>query len=149
MSTKLLRVLLVEDQFLIAKQLEAIVSGAGHKVVGIATNREEACALAMSENPDIAFVDVSLADGPTGTEIAQFISDNCDARVLFTTANRRRLPDNFCGAIGIVDKPFTANGILLALNYIISTWSGGKVPELKMPTSLSLSPAYAASLQIA
>jgi two-component system, response regulator PdtaR len=144
-----LRILLVEDQFLIAKQLEAIVVGAGHRVVGIATTRDEGCELAMREKPDMAFVDVSLADGPTGGEVAKYITDNCTARVVFTTANRRRLPEDLFGAIGVVDKPYTSNGLLAALNFITSNWSGRSQTASKAPNSLLLSPAYAAHLQLA
>lgn len=143
MSVSPLRVLLVEDQFLIAKQLEVIIEGEGHNVIGIATNRDEACNLAIAAEPDIAFVDISLADGPTGMEVADFIAENCRAEVVFTTANKRRLPPDFCGAIGIVEKPFTRAGMVAALNYIAEQVRKTRM-NMERPESLQLSPRYLA-----
>ena len=66
-------VLIVEDQFLVALDLEHIIASAGYPVVGIATARTEIESLAVS--PKIAFVDINLRDGPTGVEMAGQIAE--------------------------------------------------------------------------
>ena len=143
-----LRVLIVEDQFLVAKQLEWIVEEAGHIVVGSAATREEACSLAATGPIDLAFVDVSLGDGSSGLDVAHDLARHTEARVVFATANRRRLPDDYCGAIGVVEKPFTQSGILSALTYVAARMRNGTEP-LSKPESLQLSPSYRALWQSA
>ena len=143
-----LRILIVEDQFLVAKQLEWIVEEAGHVVVGSAATFDEARSLAAAEAIDLAFVDVSLADGSSGLDVARFLERDGDVRVVFATANRRRLPDDYCGAIGVVEKPFTQSGILSALNYVAARLGQAAEPVSK-PESLQLSPSYRALWQTA
>lgn len=134
-----LKILIVEDQFLIAKQVEMIVTAAGHRVVGIAGTLSDACRIAMSEEPHLAFVDLSLADGQTGTAVGSFIKDACKTEVVYTTANLRRLPDDFAGALGVVEKPFTKGDLLAALAYIVAIVTKSLIPA-QVPSSLKLSP---------
>ena len=134
-----LKILIVEDQFLIAKQVEMVVSSAGHHVVGIAGTFGEACTMAMATDPDIAFVDLSLADGITGEAVGQFIKEACQTQVVYTTANVRRLPNDLAGALGVIEKPFTKGGLLSALGYITAVIRNGRLPET-VPSSLRLAP---------
>ena len=142
MSRPALRVIIVEDQVLIAKQIEMIVLSAGHIVVGTADNRDAACDLAVATSPDIAFVDLSLTDGVTGIDVAITIAQRCDARVIFTTANGRRLPPDFCGAIGLVEKPFSRAGLSATLHYLAATMRDGEAGAATKPDTLVLSPTY-------
>ena len=145
-STKPLKVLIVEDQFLIAKQLEMIVLSAGHSVVGTASSSIEAQELAATTMPDLALVDISLADGITGTDVGKFIVDECGAAVVFTTANARRIPDDLCGAVGVVEKPFARNDISQALKYLSAHLVGLRpinLPDVPVkPNGLRLSPSF-------
>ena len=52
------RALIVEDEFLIALDLEAAMTGLGFEICGLAPNAEEARSLAMSHQPDVVLVDV-------------------------------------------------------------------------------------------
>lgn len=110
-----LRFLIVEDQFLVARQLEMIVEGLGHSVTGIARRTEEACNLASRSEHDVAFIDISLADGSSGLDVADYVIRSCGTPVVFITANRRRLPGDLMGAAAVVEKPFTRSGIVSAL----------------------------------
>ena len=141
-----LRILIVEDHLLIAKQLELIALSAGHDVVGTAATGDEARALVQTTEPDIVFLDVSLAGPSSGIDVASFITEQCETHVVFTTANRRRLPSDFCGAIGVVEKPFTRAGLLSALRYMAARIRDTR-DLLSAPDSLQLSPAYSARWQ--
>ena len=141
MTGRALKILIVEDQLLIAKQLEFIVTAAGHHVVGTAFDAARACALAESTRPDIVFLDINLADGASGLDVAGVIAETCQAYVIFTTANRRRLPPDYCGAVGVVEKPFTRAGLLSALHFIVSRIDEGNA-AVAAPNSLMLSPLY-------
>lgn len=63
------RILIVEDQPLIAMTLEDAVIGLGHEIVGVAACKADA--LPLGEIADVALVDVFLLDGPTGSEIGR------------------------------------------------------------------------------
>ncbi len=141
MPSSALRILIVEDHLLITKQLEAIASSAGHVVVGAAATAAEACTLARTCNPDIVFVDVSLTGQQSGLDVAKYVTEHSTAHVVFTTANKRRLPEDFCGAVGVVEKPFTRLGLLSALQYIASR-IGNAMEFSRKPDSLELSPSY-------
>lgn len=111
-----LNVLIVEDEALVAAELELLVEEAGHRAVGSAIDSDEAVEIAERTRPDLAFVDVHLGDGPTGVATARRLAD-LGVRVIFMTANPKRLPPDGAGAIGIVPKPYAPGGVRQALNY--------------------------------
>ena len=69
------RVIIVEDQALLAMELEYVLSEAGHIVVGCAMDMAEAVRLAAETRPDVALVDVNLRDGFSGPTIARQLID--------------------------------------------------------------------------
>lgn len=136
-----LRVMIVEDEALLAMELEGLVEEAGHTVVGWATSSKEARRLVDLIDADIAFVDVHLTDGPTGVEVAQYIADKKASMVIFMTANPKRLPENFAGAVGVIAKPYTMNGLLAALRYL-QEGVRRPPPVSDLPVGFTLSPTY-------
>ena len=101
-----LRVMIVEDQAILAMELELVLSDAGCDVVGCAMDMASAFAIAERERPDFALVDVNLLDGLTGPQIAHCLVSDYGAAVVFQTANPEQIPDGFSGALGAVSKPF-------------------------------------------
>lgn len=121
MSTdKSLRILIVEDEILIALELESLLQDAGHEVVGVAISSSEALALGRELSPDLAFVDIHLTDGPTGVEVARELASRHGVIVLFMTANAKRIPEDFAGARGAISKPYTERGVREALTYVLA-----------------------------
>jgi CheY-like chemotaxis protein len=112
-----LRILIVEDEALIALELESLLQDEGHEVVGVAASSREAIALAQSLRPDLAFVDIHLTDGPTGVDVARRLSQQGVA-VLFMTVNAKRIPEDRAGARGLIGKPYTERGVRQALAYV-------------------------------
>jgi two-component system, response regulator PdtaR len=104
-SGKPLRVLIVEDELLIALELECLLQDAGHDVVGIAACSGEALDLSAKLDPDIAFVDIHLADGPTGVEVSRRLAAEHDVTVLFMTANAKRIPEDLPEPAGSSPSP--------------------------------------------
>ncbi|QRM30470.1 response regulator [Microvirga sp. VF16] len=119
-SEKPLRILIVEDEILIALELESLLQDLGHEVVGMATSSEEALSLGQDIKPDLAFVDVHLADGPTGVDVARILAAQHQVTVLFMTANAKRIPEDFAGAWGVIAKPYTERGVREALSYLMA-----------------------------
>jgi len=119
-SEKPLRILIVEDEILIALELESLLQDLGHDVVGIAASSKNALALGKDLKPDLAFVDIHLADGPTGVEVARHLGGEHQVTVLFMTANAKRIPEDFAGAWGVIAKPYTERGVREALAYVMA-----------------------------
>jgi two-component system, response regulator PdtaR len=117
-SRKPLRILIVEDEILIGLELESLLQDFGHEVVGIAASSDDALTLGRDLNPDLAFVDIHLADGPTGVDVARHLSAQHQVTVIFMTANSKRIPEDFAGARGVIAKPYTERGVREALAYV-------------------------------
>lgn len=136
-----LKVLIVEDEALLAMELEMLVEEAGHQVVGWATSSRDARALVDSVDADIAFVDIHLSDGPTGVEVAKYIDGRNPPIVVFMTANPLRIPENFAGAAGVIAKPYTMNGLNAALRYL-QEGVRRPPPSSKLPVGFTLAPTF-------
>lgn len=132
MPVESLSVLLVEDEALVALELESILVDDGFTVCGVADRKEEALRIAAEKHPDVALVDLHLADGLTGPEIARIVADS-GCTVVFMTANLTKLPRHFDGVLGAIPKPYTENGFRAALRYLRTYCTGGKA---KPPASL-------------
>jgi response regulator of citrate/malate metabolism len=80
------RALIVEDEILIALALEAEVKDLGFDVCGLAANANQAIAMAMQDEPDLAVMDIYLNGARDGIETARVLRDLCGVRVVFVTA---------------------------------------------------------------
>ena len=138
-----LRVRIVEDEVLLATELEYLVAASGAEPVGHAMSSPEALAQAERLRPDLALVDVHLSDGPTGVDAARSMTEHCGAIVLFITANMKRLPDDLAGACGVMSKPYSEHQIRMALAFLERCIAQGRA-DRPPPQGLTLSPAYTA-----
>lgn len=127
------RILIVEDEFMVAMNLEAILEDRGHRSVGIAPDLDTALQLA-DEQPDLALVDINLRDGETGPIIAERLRQR-DIAVLFVTANPRMLEGASAAAIGVLTKPCEEDLILSAVDYALGARRGVPLPA---PPGLTL-----------
>lgn len=121
------RILIVEDEMLVAAELEATLEDLGHEPVGIAPDLETAMSL-TERKPDLALVDLNLRDGPTGETIGRKLSGEHGIAVLFVTANPRMLGDGVAGTIGVLSKPYCASTIESAVDYALKMRRGGRLP---------------------
>ena len=143
-----LRVLIVEDEVLLATELEYLVSASGAEPVGHAMTSPEAVDLAERLRPDLALVDVHLGDGPTGVEAARTMTAHCGAIVLFITANLKRLPEDFAGACGVMSKPYSEHQIRAALAFLRECLAHGRAMH-RPPHGLTLAPAFESRWSVA
>ncbi|MDI6623518.1 MAG: response regulator [Brevundimonas sp.] len=112
-----LRVMIVEDQALLAMEVELVLGESGCDVVGCAMDRASAFAIADRERPDLALVDVNLLDGMTGPQIARRLVADHGTAVVFLTANPEQIPEGFAGALGAVAKPFDEHTIRAVVDF--------------------------------
>lgn len=134
-----MRVLIVEDDMIIAGNLGPIVTDAGHDLVGLAADRDTAVALLSTIKIDLALIDLHLADGWTGVDVARAAAQNGVAAV-FATANPALLPQDFAGAHGVITKPYRNKEIRSALDYIAIQIRTGAI--LAAPPGLELGPRW-------
>ncbi|MFC4730786.1 response regulator [Salipiger abyssi] len=86
------RVLIIEDEAIIAMDLESIVADLGHRVTGVARTRDAAVKLAGKEAPDLVLADIQLADNSSGIDAVNDILGELGERpVIFITAFPERL----------------------------------------------------------
>jgi len=130
-----LKVMIVEDEMLLAMELESEVEMAGHEVTGTAMNRKQASDLMKAHHPDFAFVDIHLQDGPTGIDVGRDLASE-GIPYVFVSGNIKKLPEDFAGALGAIEKPYTANGMRNAISYISAVVVGEE--DVIPPASLVL-----------
>lgn len=85
------RVLIIEDEPIIAMDIETIVRDLGHEVTGVAVTRDEAVALAMEDRPGLVLADIQLADDSSGIDAVKDILAEFAVPVIFITAFPERL----------------------------------------------------------
>lgn len=113
-----LEVLIVEDQVLIAIHLQDLVEEAGHRVAAIAHDGAGAMADAARHRPAFAIMDIRLAHGVSGLDVARQLYDEHGIRCLFVSANidetvRSRVAD--LKPLGFLGKPFLAAEVIAAV----------------------------------
>ncbi|MDK2761421.1 MAG: response regulator [Sphingopyxis sp.] len=85
------RILIIEDEPIIAMDIEMIVRELGHEVVGVATTHREAVEEAHKHQPGLVLADIQLADNSSGIEAVQEILTDVSVPVIFITAFPERL----------------------------------------------------------
>jgi CheY-like chemotaxis protein len=83
-------ILIIEDEPLIAMDLEALVEGLGHNVTGVARTRTEAVKLAAAKRPGLILADIQLADGSSGLDAVNDLLKSFEVPVIFITAYPER-----------------------------------------------------------
>ncbi len=86
------RVMIIEDEAIIAMDIRAIVQDSGHHVIGVARTRVEAVAMALRTRPDLILADIQLADKSSGIDaVNDILVEFADMPVIFITAFPERL----------------------------------------------------------
>ncbi|OJV20560.1 MAG: response regulator [Dyadobacter sp. 50-39] len=112
------KMLIVEDEFIVANDLRIILTQAGYEVCGVAASAEEADALLLSIRPDLVLLDIRLDGKRSGIDLARklraeslafvYISANSDQETL--EAAKRTDP------YGFIVKPFRKRDLLVAID---------------------------------
>jgi CheY-like chemotaxis protein len=109
------RVLIIEDEPIIAMDLQQLVESAGHEVVGIAASEDDAVAIAMRERPGLVLADVNLGQGGDGASAVERIIARHAAPVIFVTAYPERLlTGTRVEPAFVITKPFEPTTLAVA-----------------------------------
>ncbi|PVA08185.1 response regulator [Thalassorhabdomicrobium marinisediminis] len=112
------RVMIIEDEAIIAMDIEGIVTDMGHKPTGVARTETEALELFKAEKPDLILSDIQLADNSSGIDaVNKILEDNADIPVIFITA----FPERLLTGQGpepafLITKPFTEDQVRSAVS---------------------------------
>ena len=85
------KVLIIEDEPIIALDLENLVTELGHRVVAIAATKDDAVSKAKSERPGLVLADINLGEGGSGIDAVSEILASFDIPVIFITAYPEKL----------------------------------------------------------
>ena len=112
-------VMIIEDEPIIAMDLESIVEDLGHEVVGVVRTRRQAVALAAEREPELIVADIQLADGSSGIEAVNEIVRKKSKPVVFVTAH----PGIYLSAVKnrpepvfLLSKPFSPDSVRAAVS---------------------------------
>ncbi|EEB83303.1 response regulator [Roseobacter sp. GAI101] len=111
-------VMIIEDEAVIAMDLESIVSDMGHRVTGIARTQAEAVKLGNEDVPDLILADIQLADNSSGIDAVNDLLGDLGLRpVIFITAfPERLLTGNKPEPAFLISKPYTVDQVLSAVS---------------------------------
>lgn len=124
-------VAIIEDEFLVAMQIEDILLDKGYQVV--ATASDFVGADAIEEAADVALVDLNLRDGLSGPKIACMLSERFGTKIIYVTASSAQIGVPAATAMGVVHKPFTRSGIEAVIAYAVDdTLRIPRPPELQV-----------------
>lgn len=113
-------VLIIEDEPLIALQIEEIVTSLGHNVVGTATTHAQAVALFDAHRPDLVLADIQLADGSSGIDAVNEILLKFSVPVIFITAfPERLLTGERPEPTYLIPKPFSDDFVRATIGQVI------------------------------
>ena len=120
---KAARILIVEDDYLIALQAESALTDAGFNIIGVAATAEEALEVARTHRPVLAIMDIRLAGKRDGVDAAGDLFRELGLRCLFATAHEDRLvrarAEPFA-PLGWLTKPYSMASLVNAVRESVS-----------------------------
>jgi len=120
------KVLIAEDDLMIADMIEAILLGNGYEVCGIARTVAEAVALGLMHQPDLAVLDLRLADGGLGTDIAAQLGAVGRLGILYATGNMAQVILTAADGHACIAKPYSAADLLRAMQIVVDVMTTGR-----------------------
>lgn len=113
-------VLIIEDEPLVAMDLESIVTSLGHRVSGMARTHSEAVSAVEKHRPGLVLADIQLADGSSGLQAVNEILQAAELPVIFITAFPERL---LTGArpepAFLITKPFRIDAVKAIISQVL------------------------------
>ena len=121
------KVLIIEDEPLIAMDIQAMVEDLGHTVTGIARTHDEAVRMVGEERPGIVLADIQLADGSSGLDAVNEILQQLSVPVIFITAfPERLLTGERPEPAFLVTKPFEPSAVSALISQALFFQDGVK-----------------------
>ena len=117
------RILITEDERIIAEDLKLTLQSFGHEVIEVVSTGEKAINIALQTKPDLIFMDIKLAGVLTGLEAAREIVKVFDVPIIFCSAYcdmKTTLEASALNAAGYINKPFGIEDIEKAITNVVN-----------------------------
>lgn len=125
------RILIIEDEALVAMELRFVLEDLGHEVAGVAADTRSVRNIIRETEVDLALVDIHLSDGPTGVGLGRELAEH-GVTVLYMTANPGMVRAGVRGTVGVLSKPTDERSVQQAVDYAL-TRRAGRTPEFAPP----------------
>jgi CheY-like chemotaxis protein len=141
------KVLIVEDDLMIADGAEEFLAGCGYEVCGSARTVDDAVELGRRHKPDLIILDLRLADGGFGTEVAAQLTRLGRVGILYATGNISQFALDTADGDACIVKPYSPADLLRSLEIVAEIVTTGRPsPPFPhgfhmLPMSLSADPA--------
>lgn len=116
---KKFKVLIVEDEQIIAFDLRMTLKLAGYEVLPLASNADDAVEIALREKPDVILMDIQLDGEKTGIDAAEAILKEFDVPILFQSGNNDIFQENSISEYpqcDIIIKPISDKKLIMMIN---------------------------------
>lgn len=123
------KILIVEDEFIVAENIEAILEKEGYEVCGIAGSAEDALKLVQKEKPGLVICDIFIRGNVNGIELAKEFSKQLPIPFIYLTAfaDQQTLQKaSQTNPLAYLVKPFTEKQLLAAVSMAIITHYGNE-----------------------
>ena len=131
-----MRVIVVEDEAIIALCMGMTLQEAGHEVMGPVASFDGCLKLVEQEVPELALIDINLEKGGNGIDVARVLLDRWRVMSIFVSSQHRQARDNMEAAIGCLDKPFATRSLVETIE-VAKDLKQGVIP-LTLPKGLDL-----------
>jgi DNA-binding response OmpR family regulator len=119
-----MRILIVEDEPLVALMLADSLEHAGHQVMGPAATMAEALAMCAEGPPELAVLDIDLQDGSNGVDVARELFARWGVPVVFASGQSMEARQARDVALGYICKPYEAETVLGSIEVAREIMSG-------------------------
>jgi CheY-like chemotaxis protein len=139
-------ILIIEDEALIALDLEEVVKSLGHTVVGLAGTCKQALAIAERHPPQLILSDIQLSDGSSGLEAVNEILSHFEVPVIFVTGHAEMLLSGTKPEPAfVITKPFDADAVKAVISQALFFEVRSRIAaaEFQVPEASGASPAAA------
>lgn len=130
-------ILIVEDEPLIAEDIQGYLEESGFSVTGIAHNGDEAMALLINQKPDALLLDINLGIPPDGIELAGMIREKFEIPFVFLTSHADKATlerAKLTFPAGYLLKPFDGRDLMTSLEIALFNHFNNRASALSEPT---------------
>jgi DNA-binding NtrC family response regulator len=121
------RILLVEDEIILAMSVKMELQGMGHEVTGIAESADKAISLIENSKPELILMDIVLHGDLSGIELTSIVNEQYDIPVIYGTAHIDELTiknANTTKHFGIMYKPYEYKELGEAIQRALGQYPG-------------------------
>jgi DNA-binding response OmpR family regulator len=136
-----LKVLIAEDDLMIADMIEEILVDSGYEVCGIGRTVAEAVALGLRHHPDLAVIDMRLANGERGTDVAVRLAGLDKLGIIYATANTSHVVLTAANGHACLPKPYRDVDLIRSLEIVAGLVATGIAERPFPPGFMLLNPA--------